>query len=130
MSRSEGIHRTEGLSLQDMLILVRGGWDLDALGKFFRLSRRHRPRLRIPLLLNWILIKSRLVHSFAMEKHFRIFCFEKVVFRKKKEENASFEKKVTFSKLHLENTVFLFLTIYVFLKKLSRMAQNRSGMVP
>ena len=28
---------------------VRGGWDLDALGKFFR-RRRRRPRLRVPLL--------------------------------------------------------------------------------
>ena len=29
---------------------VRGGWDLDALEKFFRRRRRrrHRPRLRVP----------------------------------------------------------------------------------
>ena len=39
---------------------VRGGWDLDALGKFFRRRRRRRrPRLRVPLLFRWILIKSR-----------------------------------------------------------------------
>ena len=31
---------------------VRGGWDLDALGKLFRRRRRRRrPRLRVPLLL-------------------------------------------------------------------------------
>ena len=30
---------------------VRGGWDLDALGIFFRRRRRRRrPRLRVPLL--------------------------------------------------------------------------------
>ena len=27
---------------------VCGGWDLDALGKFFRRRRRRRPRLRVP----------------------------------------------------------------------------------
>ena len=36
---------------------VRGGWGLDALGKLFR--RRRRRRRRRPLLLRYILAKSR-----------------------------------------------------------------------
>ena len=38
---------------------VRGGWDSDALGKFFRRHHRRHRRLRVPLLSMWILIKSR-----------------------------------------------------------------------
>ena len=38
---------------------VRGGWDLDALGKLFRRRRRRcrRPRLRVLLLLGGFLLK-------------------------------------------------------------------------
>ena len=43
---------------------VRGGWDLDALGKFFR---RRRPR---PLLSRLILEKSRPFQSFLMNMIF------------------------------------------------------------
>ena len=48
---------------------VRGGWDLDALGKCFRRRRRRRrrrrPRLRVPLLFRRILIKSRHSYHFS-----------------------------------------------------------------
>ena len=47
---------------------MRGGWDLDALGKFFR--RRRRPRLRVPLLVRWILIKSRILNHFFTKMTF------------------------------------------------------------
>ncbi len=43
---------------------VRGGWDLDALGKFFR-RRRRRPRR--PLLFRQILEKNRQCLSFLMK---------------------------------------------------------------
>ena len=38
------------LPLRDMLSWVRGGWGLDALGKFFRRRRRRRRRPRLQLL--------------------------------------------------------------------------------
>ena len=51
---------------------VRGGWDLDALGKFFRRRRRRRrPR---PLLFRQILEQSRQFHSFLMEITFWDIC--------------------------------------------------------
>ena len=37
---------------------VRGGWDLDALGKFFRRRRRRRRRRPRPLLFRQFLEKS------------------------------------------------------------------------
>ena len=43
------------LPLRDMISLVRGGWGLDALGKFFRRRRRRRP----PGLGKWALIGFR-----------------------------------------------------------------------
>ena len=44
---------------------MRGGWDLDALGKFFRRRRRRRrPR---PLILRQILEQNRHAQSFLME---------------------------------------------------------------
>ena len=59
---------------------VRGGWDLDALGKFFR-RRRRCPRLRVPLLFEWILITSRHFLIISYEKlHSGTFIFKKVVF--------------------------------------------------
>jgi hypothetical protein len=42
---------------------VRGGWDLDALGKFFR-RRRRRPR---PLIFRQILETKRHFYLFLME---------------------------------------------------------------
>ncbi len=42
---------------------VRGGWDLDALGKLFR-RRRRRPRLRVPLIFEEILTKSHIFNNF------------------------------------------------------------------
>ena len=44
---------------------MRGGWDLDALGKFFR--RRRRRRRRRPLLFRQILGKRRHFESFLMK---------------------------------------------------------------
>ena len=65
---------------------VRGGWDLDALGKFFRRRRRRRrrrPRLRVPLLVRWILTKSYILFSqFSWKIAFGTFIFKKVVFWK------------------------------------------------
>ena len=47
---------------------VCGGWDLDALGKFFRRRRRRRrPRLRVPLLFGQIQTKSHNSESFLMK---------------------------------------------------------------
>ena len=43
---------------------VRGGWDLDALGKFFRRRRRRRPR---PLLFRQILETNRHFQSFLLK---------------------------------------------------------------
>ena len=46
---------------------VRGGWDLDALGNFFRRRRRRRPR---PLLFRQILKQNRHFQSFLMKMTF------------------------------------------------------------
>ena len=47
---------------------VRGGWDLDALGKFFRRRRRRRRRPR-PLLFRQILETNRHVQSLLMKNN-------------------------------------------------------------
>ena len=45
---------------------MRGGWGLDALGKFFRRRRRRRPR---PLLFRQVLEKNRHFQSFLMKNN-------------------------------------------------------------
>ena len=52
---------------------VRGGWGLDALGKFFRRRRRRRPRL---LLFRQILEKNRNFQSLLMKMTFCVFYLE------------------------------------------------------
>ena len=53
------------LPLRDMLSLVRGGWDLDALGKFFRRRRRRRRRRPRPLLFRQFLEKVVIFSHFS-----------------------------------------------------------------
>ena len=48
---------------------VRGGWDLDALGKFFRRLRRRRRRRPRLLLFRQILETSRHFQSFLMKNY-------------------------------------------------------------
>ena len=60
---------------------VRGGWDLDALGKFFRRRRRRRRRRPRPLLFRHILGKSRQLSHFHEKLHLGTFIFKKVVFQ-------------------------------------------------
>ena len=49
---------------------VRGGWDLDALGKFFRRRRRRRRRRLRPLPVRQILEQSRQFLSSFMKMSF------------------------------------------------------------
>ena len=51
---------------------VRGGWDLDALGKFFRRRRRRRPR---PLLFRQFLEKVVILVIFHQKLTFRDIFF-------------------------------------------------------
>ena len=69
------LYRSEGLPLRDMLSLVRGGWDLDALGKFFRRRRRRRRRPR-PHLFRQFLEKVVIFSHFHQKLTFCDFCFK------------------------------------------------------
>ena len=60
---------------------VRGGWDLDALGKFFRRRRRRRHQ-GFRYFSNKFLLKVVVFSHFSEKMHLGTFIFKKVVFQK------------------------------------------------